>query len=110
MRLRPVLAGIVLLIALPAAPRAAVMEARADVLDVQPITSEGERRCDVPPPSTQLTLGERLAWDLQQRCRDLGGGTVLGYRVHYEWDGRRFTTVLDEPPEDGTLPIRLTVD
>ncbi|MEM7221213.1 MAG: hypothetical protein AAF515_22840 [Pseudomonadota bacterium] len=81
----------------------------APVVDVEPVYAAPERRCDVPPPERSNGLAARLAWDLRDRCRAVATVATApeSYRVVYEWDGRRFATLTDEPPGD---TVQLYID
>ena len=83
----------------------------APVIAVEPVTAPAPPVCDVAEPPRSAGLAAVLEWDLRGRCRQSEGPRIVtGYAVEYEWDGRRFTTVLDEPPDGETLALRLRLD
>ena len=86
-----------------------VMRVEAPVVGVEPIQGVQPAACDVPPPERSAGLVAMLRWDLRERCRSLGAATISGYRVYYEWDGRRFSTVLAEAPSAETIRLNLRV-
>lgn len=83
----------------------------ARVLRSEPIRDTREDfRCVGTRPDRR-DLSGMLAWDL---CRNEFGDVrtssrIVGWRVHYEFDGRTFSAVLDEPP-GSVLPIRVRLD
>lgn len=94
-------------------PFASAQELRvsAPVLSVEPITAEPQSICDVAAPERNAGLAAALRWDLRGRCRETEGPPVVtGYAVEYEWDGRRFTTVMPTPPKGDRLALRLHID
>ncbi len=94
-------------------PYASAQELRvsAPVLSVEPITAEAQPICDVAAPEYNAGLAAALRWDLRGRCREVKGPPVVtGYAVEYEWDGRRFTTVMPAPPKGDRLALRLRID
>jgi len=91
--------------------RAGVLTVDAPIVAVRPIFKGAEPICDVPPPARSEGLVAALRWDLKERCRTTGAQDELsGYRVEYEWDGRRFTTDVRDKPAGDTLPLKLRIN
>lgn len=87
------------------------LRVEAPIVGVHPITEGGAPVCDVGPPQRAAGLAATLRWDLYGRCRPAETkATVTGYRVTYEWDGRRFDTVLAQRPEGDTLALQLRIN
>ncbi len=83
----------------------------APVISVTPVTEAAPPVCDVAAPQRSAGLAAALRWDLRGRCRASDAASeVTGYSVVYEWDGRRFDTILSEPPQGDSLPLRLEID
>lgn len=93
------------------AGRSQQLRVTAPIVGVEPITQGGAPVCDVAPPERQAGLAAALRWDLYGRCRPAEDEPqVTGYLVTYEWDGRRFETVLADAPTGDTLPLDLELD
>jgi len=91
--------------------RAGVLTVDAPIVAVRPIFKVAEPICDVPRPPRSAGLVAALRWDLKERCRASGVQDELnGYRVEYEWDGRRFTTDVADKPVGDTLPLKLSIN
>lgn len=94
--------------------RAGVLTVDAPIVAVRPIFKVAEPICDVPPPPRSAGLVAALRWDLEERCRAPSAkgaqDELTGYRVEYEWDGRRFTTQVRDKPVGDTLPLRLRIN
>ncbi len=88
--------------------------ADADVLSVEPIMryQTVTRRAEhcIARPHHDAGLAALLAWDLaagacaQREQQE----TVEGYRVTYQWDGRRYHQTMAEHPGT-TLPVAIRV-
>ncbi len=85
------------------------------VLQVDPIVEQHTQQvatgnCNPVKPRRHTSLSELLEWDLRPECRmrNRVDEVVTGYKVHYEWDNRRWETVTREPPGD-TIALRVTV-
>jgi len=82
----------------------------APVVSVTPLTTAPPAVCDVAAPERAAGLAATLRWDLRGRCRASDQPSVVtGYEVVYEWDGRRFNTVMSEPPQGDRLPLKLEI-
>jgi len=93
------------------AAHAKELRVSAPVISVTPVTSAPPAVCDVPAPKRTAGLAATLRWDLRGRCRESDKPEqITGYAVVYEWDGRRFNTVLSEAPHGDSLPLRLQID
>lgn len=89
------------------------------VLAVEPLQHNDDSAtgsCElVPKPPTSVGLSELLAWDLidrpqaEQRCQAALGQRVQGYRVTYEWNGRRFEDIFPTRP-GRHVPLTLQID
>ena len=83
----------------------------APILDVQPIVEPAVLVCDGKAPPRSAGLAATLRWDLHERCRATNTeSTVSGYRVEYQWDGRRFSTTMRDKPLGKTLPLELQIN
>ncbi len=63
--------------------------------------------CNQPKPRRDEGLSALLAWELASDCRATSIEHVAGYKVRYEWAGKRFTTQRRTEPGER---IPLTVD
>ncbi len=82
----------------------------APIIAVEPVLQEPPPVCDLPAPSPQEGLVATLRWDLYGRCRPSEEEAVVSaYRVDYEWDGQRFSTLLNDKPAGKTLPLKLQI-
>lgn len=109
-RFAPILASL-LGVSLTQAVQAQELRVNAPIVAVTQLTAAAPLVCDVEAPARAAGLAAALRWDLRGRCRDSAEPVqVTGYSVVYEWDGRRFTTVLPEPPTGDSLALRLQID
>ncbi len=88
----------------------------ARVLRVEPLTEVShtrtvDPRCLGDKPNPDAGLAATLAWDLGlgECARHERLTSVTGYRVHYEWNDRVYSNVMDTRPAD-YIPIRVRVD
>lgn len=88
----------------------------ARVLRVEPLTEVSHVRtidpgCLGERPPHSAGLAALLAWDLGvgECARREQVTEVTGYRVHYEWNQRVYSDVMDTRPAD-YVPIRISVD
>jgi len=60
-----------------------------------------------PPHTTDLMA--LIAWDLRTRCTrsEVVDEVITAFRVLYEWDGRRWQTLMQERPGD-TIALKVT--
>ncbi|MGI9325356.1 MAG: hypothetical protein ACR2PZ_09075 [Pseudomonadales bacterium] len=89
------------------------------VLTVEPLPNTDEsasQSCElVPKPPSSVGLSELLSWDLinrpqaEQRCQAALAQRIQGYRVTYEWNGRRFEDVFPTRP-GRHVPLTLQID
>ena len=88
----------------------------ARVLRVEPLTEVSntrtiDPRCLGEKPHPNAGLAATLAWDLGlgDCARHEQVTSVTGYRVHYEWNDRVYSNVMDTRPDD-YIAIRVRVD
>ena len=88
----------------------------AGVLRVEPLTEVSHHtrldpRCRGERPHRNAGLAATLAWDLGLGECALHEQitSVTGYRVHYEWNDRVYSDVMNDRPAD-YIPIRVKVD
>jgi hypothetical protein len=86
----------------------------ARVLRVEPLTEVAHTRSVDPnclKPPKNAGLAATLAWDLGlgDCARREQVTSVTGYRVHYEWNDRVYSNVMDTRPED-YVAIKVRVD
>lgn len=97
-----------------ATAHAGEFRARADVVEVEPLyrTTARAARCHYPDRPQDPDLGAALRWDLglaPLACTSPEASRELeGYRVTYEWNGRRFTELMGENPGP-SVPVRVRV-
>jgi len=93
---------------------AAVLTVDAPIVAVKPIFKVAEPICDVPRPPRSAGLVAALRWDVKGRCRapdvEDAQDEPTGYRVEYEWDGRRLSTDVRDKPLGKTLPLKLRIN
>lgn len=109
---RAILLALAACAALPALAGELLVE--GPVLDVEPLLETRWHEARVgdctPARPTRPDPVALLAWDLRVDCRTerRAEEVTTGYRVVYEWEGRRHTRVMDAPPgETVTLRVRL---
>lgn len=89
------------------------------VLAVEPLQHHDDSAtssCELAPkPPTSVGLSALLAWDLidrpqaEQRCQAALAQRIQGYRVTYEWNGRRFEDIFPTRP-GRHVPLTLQID
>ena len=88
------------------------MTVQARVVSVEPLREAVVREevC-APRPSGNASLAGLLAWDLGLNCAQhtVGGDSITGYRVSYEWDNRIMSRVVAEAP-GSSIPLRIRLD
>ena len=84
---------------------------RVDSITERHLRSEQVGDCAPVRPAANAGLIEVLRWDLRADCgtREVAEEVISGYRVHYQWDDRRWQTVMDEHPGE-TIALRVQVD
>lgn len=87
------------------------LRVNAPIVAVEALTSGALKVCDQPAPPQSEGLVAALRWDLYERCRmDEAASVVTGYRVDYQWDGQRFSMVMQSRPTGDTIPLTLHID
>lgn len=85
----------------------AVMLVEGRIVSVEPVRQPDRdgpaMDCRPTPPAEDLVA--LLGWDLRAGCPP--GAAVAGYRVSYQWDGRTYQRVMDQPPRGDTVSLRV---
>jgi hypothetical protein len=82
------------------------------VTHVEPITQApthtSPKGCPAEKPAAGASLTNLLSWDLDPKCHSASASRIVGYRVDYHWDGRKYSINMTEHPGD-RIPLRMTL-